>query len=243
MSHLQASLTRFQGSIGPRMKTRRRRLRKIDSCDPHPAAADRALIPSPARNECELVQQGLSGDSSALDQLFTIYMARLYRTAFAVLRNREDAEDAVQTGLCRAYANLRSFQGRSSFATWLTRIVINSALMLRRRNIIHLEASLDQILDTQPERLHPAIVDAGPSPEEACRITEINRLVEAQVRQLPPGLRAAAQLRDLDALSPADTIQALGIGMSAFKSRISRARQKVIRGLQHSLQPPASMPA
>ena len=234
MSGLQISLSNLGQTIVTqfRVKSRSRRLRKIDSCDPR-------LLPPRVCNEWDLVQQGIAGDSSVLEQLFNTYTARLYRTAFGVLGNKQDAEDAVQNGLCRAYANLQSFQGRSSFSTWLTRIVINSALMIRRRRNGRTETSLDEILDSQPEGLQYGIVHAGPNPEEICRGTEIDGLVETQVRQLPPGLRAAFQLCDLDGLSATDSIQMLGISMSAFKSRISRARQKVANGLRQSLQTPA----
>ena len=243
MSCSQVSTTDFQTSFGPHIprKTKRRRLRKVNSCHSEPVA-DRTLVPSQPRNEWLLVQQGLSGDSSTLDPLFSAYTARLYRTAFAILHNKEDAEDAVQTGLCRACANLRSFQGRSSFSTWLTRIIINAALMLRRRNHVHFEASLDEILATQPERVHHGIVDTRPGPEETCSVTEIKEHVDAQVRRLPPGLRSAFQLCELDGLSPADSIQALGVSMSAFKSRISRARRKVAHGLRRSLVRPRELP-
>src|SRR5215469_9268973 len=89
-----------------------------------------------------LVQQAMAGNSEAQARLFATHTPRLYRIAFNVLRNKEDAEDAVQDGWCRAYSKLHTFQGRSSVSTWLTRIVINSALMIRRRNK-HLEISLN----------------------------------------------------------------------------------------------------
>src|SRR5208337_1173120 len=83
--------------------------------------------------EWAIVQKAIAGDTEAQEHLFARHRPRLYRTAVALLRNKEDAEDAVQDGLCKAYTHLRSFQGRSSFSTWLTSIVINSALMSRRR--------------------------------------------------------------------------------------------------------------
>ncbi len=202
-----------------------------------PPNPGRAAASPPISEEWSLIQQAIGGDSRAQKQIFTCCTAKLHRTAFAILHNKEDAEDAVQEGLCKAYRKLRSFQGRSSLSTWLTRIVINSALMIRRKKNSRPEASLDEILNGQPERLY-RIVDRRPNPEEICTTTEIHRLVEKQVRQLSPGLRASVQLCDLDGLSPADSIQALGIQKSAFKSRISRARQKLAAGLRQSLQPP-----
>jgi RNA polymerase sigma-70 factor (ECF subfamily) len=202
-----------------------------------PPNSGRAAASGPISEEWSLIQQAIGGDSRAQKQIFTCYTAKLHRTAFAILRNREDAEDAVQEGLCKAYRKLRSFEGRSSLSTWLTRIVINSALMIRRRKNSRPEASLDEILNGQPERLLHRIVDKRPNPEQICTATETYGLLEKRVRQLSPGLRASIELCDLGGLSPADSIQALGIHKSAFKSRIFRARQKLADGLRQSLQP------
>jgi predicted DNA-binding protein (UPF0251 family) len=120
------------------------------------------------------------------------------------------------------------------------RLVVNSALMIRRRKNIRPEASLDEILEACPDRLPSKLVEKGPNPEQLCSITELNALAEQQVRQLRSGLRAAYQLYDLDGLSASDSIHKLGIRSSAFKPRISRARRKVATGLQQSLQPPAN---
>jgi RNA polymerase sigma-70 factor, ECF subfamily len=202
--------------------------------------SDAKLSLHPAEKQWGLVQQAMDGDSRAQEHVFACDTAMLRRKAFTILRNTEDAEDAVQDALCKAFERLRFFQGRSSFSTWLTRIVINSALMIRRRRTGRPETSLDEILDSQPERLRRGIVDAGPSPEEVCRIAEINGIVDEQIQRLRPALRAALQLGDFYGLSAAESSQALGIRKSAFKSRICRARQKVANALRESLGTPIS---
>ena len=116
------------------------------------------------------------------------------RIAFAVLRNTEDAEDALQDGLCKAFTSLHSLQGRSSFSTWLTRIVINAALMTRRRNSAHSQASLDQILDDKPGQLPHGMVDARPDAERVYAAIEIDALVEVHVRLLSPLLQTPFRL-------------------------------------------------
>jgi RNA polymerase sigma-70 factor, ECF subfamily len=176
------------------------------------------------RVEWAVVQQALSGNADAQEQLFTRHACRLYRVAFALLRSKEDAEDAVQDGLCRAFSGLRSFQGRSSFATWLTRIVVNSALMSRRRKIAHSES------EGEPE----AVVDVRPSPEARYATNEITALVERHVRQLSPPLRAAFRVGVIDGLSAVESSRALGISVSTFKSRLFRARRKLAGVLQQS---------
>ena len=179
----------------------------------------------PAKGEeWEVVQQAIAGSADAQRQLFTRHAGKLYRVAFALLRNKEDAEDAVQDGLCRAYAALRFFQGRSSFATWLTRIVVNSALMSRRRK------------NARPETEHvpETIVDVRPDPEKLCAATELSALVERHLRQLPPALRTALRLAAIDGLSVAEASRALGISVSTFKSRTFRARRRLAIVLQQS---------
>src|SRR3989454_12575929 len=83
-------------------------------------------------NEELLIRKGLRGDEEALETLFTRHKRTLFQTALRLLGNAEDAEDALQDGLLSAYRNLKRFEGRSQFSTWLTRIVINAALMRRR---------------------------------------------------------------------------------------------------------------
>src|SRR5713226_3522045 len=79
-------------------------------------------------NEELLIRKGLRGDEEALETLFTRHKRTLFQTALRLLGNAEDAEDALQDGLLSAYRNLKRFEGRSQFSTWLTRIVINAAL-------------------------------------------------------------------------------------------------------------------
>src|SRR5271165_3527038 len=155
--------------------------READSSAPRLRICSRSVGPRSLSEEWALVQGALAGDSDSLDRLFAAHTAKLYRTAFAMLRNKEDAEDAVQDALCSAYTKLRSFQGRSSFLTWLTRIVINSAHMNRRRKGARPEASLDEILDSQEGWVTHKIVDLRPDPEKICSVIEIDALVKKEV--------------------------------------------------------------
>ena len=112
------SLTRATAVQLVRVTTRRSELtRSVSQAVKSQAFGGRLASPS-ARKEWDLVQQAIAGNADAQEQLFKTYTPRLFRTAFAVLRNKEDAEDAVQDSWCRAYRNLRSFQGRSAFSTW-----------------------------------------------------------------------------------------------------------------------------
>jgi RNA polymerase sigma-70 factor, ECF subfamily len=184
------------------------------------------------RDDWDLIRQAIGGNPDAQERLFKTHTPRLYRAVFGVLRNREDAEDAVQESWCRAYANLDSFEGRSTFSTWLTRIAINSALMLRRRRSIRPEASLNDILDNQSEPSFDGAVADTPNPEQICVARELNALIEDQIRELPPRVQAAFRLRKVEEFSIKEAVQVLGIRETALKSRVLRARRKVARGLR-----------
>src|SRR6202041_2851189 len=96
------------------------------------------------QSEEQLIERGLNGDARALDALFARDSRALYQTALRVLGNPEDAEEALQEGLLSAYRNLGRFERRSQFSTWLTRIVINAALMRRRSKRARPAVSLDE---------------------------------------------------------------------------------------------------
>lgn len=214
------------------VKAQRVRPRKIVSRPTRQLKSDRRPAPLDMGNDWAVVQQAIAGNAGAQEQLFARHTGRLYRAAFAVLRNKEDAEDALQEGLCKAYTSLSSFQGRSSFISWLTRIVLNEALMSRRRKKAHPEFSLDDILDSQLERLPKSMVDVQPDPEKIYAAAEVHALVEQQVRQLPTGLQEAYRLRANKGLSTTESSQALGIPTSAYKSRIFRARRRLVHELR-----------
>src|SRR5437879_6750176 len=137
--------------LSPPTVTQRRR--KSSALSIHGAASvvDEAK-PLPSGEERETVQHALVGDSNALTTLVARDRAKLYRTAFSLLRNKEDAEDALQDGLLSAYVNLRSFEGRSRFSTWLTRVVLNAALMNRRRLPALAQIFLTRLLATTRSR-------------------------------------------------------------------------------------------
>jgi RNA polymerase sigma-70 factor, ECF subfamily len=196
---------------------------------------DGVAFAQPKGGDWAVAQKALAGDTDAQRQLFSRYASRLYRAAFAVLRNKEDAEDAVQEGLSKAYSCLHSFQGRSSFSTWLTRIVINSARMIRRKQR-NPDASLDEILETQSDRWSRAVDTAQLDPETICSAIEINALVNQRLEKLRPNLKRAFQLHAIDGLSVRESSYALGVSVSAVKSRINRARRALVQALEKPLK-------
>ena len=203
---------------------------------PSPLNLDTTAARRDRGKEWAVIQQAIAGNADAQERLFAPHTRKLYRIALVLLDNKEDAEDVFQEGLCKAFTSLRSFQGRSSFSTWLTRIVINSALMARRGKRGHPEASLDEMLDDQPKQMPREFVDPRPDPEELYAATELTARVEEHISQLPPALQIAIRLHAIYGFSALHSGKVLGISASAIKSQIFRARLKLACGLHRSLE-------
>jgi RNA polymerase sigma-70 factor (ECF subfamily) len=186
-------------------------------------------------NEWAVVQQAIAGDANALEILLTPHLGKLYHVALAMLGNKEDAEDALQEGLFKACRCLGSFEGRSSFATWLGRIVINSALMTLRHRRTHPESSLDEILDNRAEWPGCAAANHWANPECACALMELGTLIEARIQNLPPSEQTAFRYYAINGHSIMETCLTFDIPPTTFKSRILRTRRKLAKGLRSSL--------
>ena len=197
----------------------------------HSGRRGEAIGLNAAVKEQELIQRALGGDPDALSPLFGQYTFRLTRVALSLLHNKEDAEDAVQDGLLNAYIHLDSFQGRSKFSTWLTRIVVNAALMALRRKRARPETSLEENQEHVLKDWPTWIADSHPNPEQACATVEIKEVIRKQIDQLTSGVRSAFCLRQIDGLSTKQVGEALGIQENAAKSRLGRARAQLRRSL------------
>src|SRR5437868_6945298 len=159
-------------------------------------------------NEENLIRAGQRGDEQAVEALFRRYQRPLFQTALRVLGNTEDAEDALQDGLLSAYRNLKRFEGRSQFSTWLTRIVINAALMRRRSAKARPAVSLDE---TPREDELPAterFADDGLTPEQVFANTEIREMISENLDELSPLLRTAFALREVQGYSTGESATA-----------------------------------
>jgi RNA polymerase sigma-70 factor (ECF subfamily) len=177
-------------------------------------------------NEPGLLRDAIAGDQGALEILFAQHSRALFQTALRLLGNAEDAEDALQEAMLAAYRNLPRFEGRSQFSTWMTRIVINAALMRRRSKRAHPALSLD---DSTEEKTPIAerFADGRPSPEQIYAGTELSERVKENLQTLSPLLRNAFELRELEGLSADEAARALGVSRNTLKARLWRARQQL----------------
>lgn len=177
--------------------------------------------------DSHLVAAAQAGSAEAFAELESLYCKRLYRTIFGITKNREDAEDARQETFLRAYLSLHSFQGRSSFYSWLTRIGINCALMVLRRHRGRPEDAFDPFAETEGGNSPFEVRDPRPDPEQVCdqqqRCMEIRYAIEG----LKPTLRGPIQSRLAHGSSLGEIARAMNLSEAAVKSRIFRARAQL----------------
>ena len=174
-----------------------------------------------------LVLSAQAGSSAAFVELRRIYSDRIYRSVLSITKNCEDAEDAVQEAFLRAYVALHSFEGRSSFYSWLTRIAINSALMVLRKRRARLEVSFDQANEMRDDISAVEFKDMGPDPEHISAKRQCYAHVLKAMGRLQPRLREVIELRMRHDLSVKEIAQKLKISEPAVKSRLLRARMRL----------------
>ena len=146
-----------------------------------------------------------------------------------ITRSEEDAEDGLQESLLKAFIHLNKFDGRSKFSTWLTRIAINSALMIVRKKRAHPESPFDgDVLS--------GLLISGPAsnPERHCLERERNLEFRKAVRRLPPLLREATEIRYSEEVSVSEVAARTRASLFATKSRLLRARKALIRALRET---------
>jgi len=181
--------------------------------------------------ERSLVAQAKSGSSGAFGELYKHYRLRIYHTAFRILRNRQDAEDAVQRSFQRAFTNLCRFREDSTFSTWVTRIAINEALMMLRQRRATTPISETNNDETEAPSGHD-FPDKGPTPEQALAENELRATVIHAISCLRKSLRTVVLLREFQGLTSAETARQLGLSVSAVKARIFHARRCLRRQLE-----------
>lgn len=178
-----------------------------------------------------LLSQAKCGHSSAFGELYARYRVKIYRSAFRILRNQQDAEDIVQRSFQRAFVNLNRFREDSCFSTWVTRIAINEALMLLRQR--RMTSSLWQAQNKDVnDTLELNVADAGPTPEQALADDELHTAVNDAISRLRESLRSVVVLRELQGLTSAETARQLGLTVSAVKARTFHARRHLRRHLE-----------
>jgi RNA polymerase sigma-70 factor, ECF subfamily len=176
------------------------------------------------------VERARSGDSDAFRLLVEQHSRAIFRLAFRMTGNEQDAEDVVQETFLRAYKQLDRYEARSSFATWLFRIASNYSLDLIRMRKRH-EDKRERGTDEERDILQNIAVDT-PGPERMAYGTQVRDRVNAALDELSPQERTAFVLRHFEGLSIEEIGVSLGTGTNATKHSIFRAVQKLRKNLE-----------
>ena len=184
-----------------------------------------------------LVEAAKSGDKTAFEILVVRHERKLLFTAMRITGNREDAEDVVQQTFQKAFVYLPDFEGRSSFSTWLTRIVLNEALMLKRSGRRSREVSMDDAPGGNEASTTYEFPDRRPDPEHDYFQNERRQILFSAMGELRPGMRAALHSCEIEERSARETARMLGLSISAVKSRVNRGRKILREKLKHHMAP------
>jgi RNA polymerase sigma-70 factor (ECF subfamily) len=182
--------------------------------------------------DCDAVALAQSGDSDAFRVLVERHSRNVFRLAFRMTGNEQDAEDVVQETFLRAYKQLARYESRSSFATWLFRISSNYALDLIRSRKRHQEHREVQGKEDSELDIMQSIPATNPTPDRLALSGEMQTRLTAALEELSPQERTAFILRHYEGLSIEQIGASLGTGTNATKHSIFRAVQKLRRSLE-----------
>ena len=189
--------------------------------------------PSVTKEEQHLLLCARAGDAAAFGSLVMPHRDAILRLTHRILRNREDAEDAVQTAFLDALRHLDAFQGRSRFSSWLTRIALNAAFMRLRTSRRKTETSLDELVERESTRLQ--VVEVRPNPEQACSAKEVRNLLAKAFDRLGPLYAEVLHMHHVQQLSAKEAARILGVPVGTVKARLHRARSRLTRHVRSML--------
>jgi RNA polymerase sigma-70 factor (ECF subfamily) len=180
----------------------------------------------------DLVRAARGGDRQAFEALVRRYSERAFRAAFRVLRDVAQSEEVMQEAFIKAYRGLRNFESRSSFYTWLYRIIVNLALDRRRSEARAPSVQWEDAVASQvePRALQPPAAD----PELASHRREVRQIVARGIQQLPEGQREVLLLREVEGLSYEEIAESMGISKGTVMSRLHYARKKMVSFLERN---------
>jgi RNA polymerase sigma-70 factor, ECF subfamily len=200
---------------------------------------NQSASPLTSASESLLVATAKNGGHSAYAELCRRHRDRVFRTILGITRNMDDAEDILQDSWMRAFVHIGTFDGRSAFSTWMTRIAINSAVSTLRKRRGKRELSLDDSVAPDGPRLSE-MIEQSHNPEERCLEAETQSLVWQAIQCLPSNLREAIEIRQSWDGSVNEIAMMAGISGPAMRSRLFAARRRLRELLRQVLKGRAS---
>jgi RNA polymerase sigma-70 factor, ECF subfamily len=195
----------------------------------------RSASPLATTRDALLVASAQNGDQLAYVELCRRHREMVFRTVLRITHNMDDAEDILQDSWMRAFTHIGTFDGRAEFSTWVTRIAINSALMMIRKRRKQKECSLDDPVDPGNCRVKE-MSEPSRNPEERCLETERIRLVRQAIKRLPSKLRTAIEIRQAQDGPMSELAMLAGVSLPTMKSRLLRARLRLREPLSKVLK-------
>lgn len=186
-----------------------------------------SVPPNSLLTDEEIVSRILNGESHLYEQLMRKYNLRFYRISMSIVNDNKEAEDIMQTAYINAYQQLAAFKNKSSFGTWLTRILINECLLHKKR--------MSKFEKTSMENMHDQY--HTDTPLNGLINKELKLVLEKAVAVLPEKYRLVFVMREVQGMSTSETMQALDIGESNVKIRLNRAKEMLRAELNNYWQP------
>jgi RNA polymerase sigma factor (sigma-70 family) len=181
----------------------------------------------PTISDEEVVNKILGGEIALFETLMRKYNERLYRISVSIVGDGDSAEDIMQTAYINAYRQLGNFEGRSSFGTWLTRILINESLLYKKRE----QRKQQLVMETRFTESH------NETPLSGLLNKELKDILEKAVARLPEKYRVVFVMREVQGMSTDETMEALELGESNVKMRLIRAKEMLRDSLQNLWNP------
>jgi RNA polymerase sigma-70 factor (ECF subfamily) len=177
----------------------------------------------------ELIRRTRSGDGNAYEVLVERYQRRIYRIAFAIVRDPGEADSVTQDAFVQAYTKLETYEGRAGFDTWLTRIAINCARdTLRRRKFVSIFSPRS---DDEEGEVMPELVDERPNPERQLISAQLRTAIERAEKQLSAQQKVIFRLRHYENLALEEIAEHLGLQSGTVRAHLFRAIHKIRREL------------
>lgn len=180
--------------------------------------------------DTELISRCQQGDQGALKEIFERYHRRIYRIAYGVLRQREDALDVVQEVFIKLFRSIKSFKGQSAFYTYLYRLAMNTAIDHSRRSKRGRWISLEGEQGFQP------VDGEGKRPDRLAAQRELEEKVKWAIDQLPRDQRAALIYREIEELSYQEIAEVMGCSIGTVMSRLHYGRKRLQQLLKGFIQ-------
>jgi RNA polymerase sigma-70 factor (ECF subfamily) len=185
----------------------------------------------PPVQEAELLRALREGREEAFETLVRVHSGRMLSVCRRILRNDEEAKDAVQEAFVSAFRGLSSFEGTSLLGTWLHRIAVNASLMRLRSKKRRPEESIDELLPTFKDDGHASVEprDWSPTALQLVESRETREFVRACIDRLPEMYRVVLLLRDIEEMDTSEAAEVLGVSEGVVKVRLHRARHALRR--------------